>query len=790
MRKNYYLAALALPLMFAACTQEDVFEGAYAPTQQGELKVSFEIEEGTSTRATWADNEMSFVKEDMFSLYWLGADEETDVDFSTPYAQTPVVEELVGNTNAVYAQEKEGVFTSKSLIFAGKNIAVFPADVAHVSVKDIDIAIDAEQTSKTIERIPYISNVLNIEKHFNNQDAQKPGYDVKVKMAVKQAANVFDMTLNLANHTNLVGAPFNLTVDKVVLKASANAFANTAKVVAIDEDPTDLGTLEWWQGGSKKTANSIVSQAQVYAAPTTQTLTSKAITKNNDGSYTVRFVVLPTEVTGLTNASKIEVHTNCGVVTLVSANATYVAPAEGQKDENGDVFTNAAGEKFAIAQWLETIVAYAENEDDPTFEGEKVGKVFGRSIVVDMTKADLSSIDVEDSDDILHYVSLYTNIGKKGNMTLNMVKNNFVMTSAAAKAVTDLHEAAKKQSPVAAITLNKSAAARVNLTTAGAIYDVPRLSASVVYVLGAGEWTMNDAVELANCSSIENDGTLTIAGTTNKSSVQNTLGINLTNDGTLKIAGNDKLYVASTLTNNGTVQIAAGQVLNFVSGSESSVLAGNVEVKGQLSTDVKGVQLNGVVDNYYIIGASATGGFKNNHTINVKENAIATYVADNTGSHDVYNGNAYVRTDPACIYLLNRTDEVVTDEGKEGKILYNWNDGNLFEKELADKFTYVVFKQSSLTIGDNVADVDIEFAAGANCKLISEDAAVDDVLINSGAALHILSGNVLTTGEFTNNGSLTLGGTIKVQGGQIYGNGQLITVSGGAIETAPVADPI
>ena len=770
MRKKMYLAALALPLAFASCSQEDLFEGAQNNAQQGTVKATFVVENAaaSATRADWADDKMSFVPTDKFSLYWLGAGKDADLTYA---------EVLSGYTNAVYAQTEPGLFQSQSLIFEGKNIAVFPADLAHYSVKNIDIKIDAEQTAKTVENLPYISNVLNIQAHTNSQDNNKPGYEVKVKMAIKQAANVFDMTLNLKNHTELLKNPFNLEVQKVELIANANAFANEAKVVAVDAEPTNKGEIKWKVGNTEHKANTIVKQAEVSAEAATTTLTSKAITKVQDGVYTVRFVVLPTDVEDLTEGSEIKVYTNCGTVTLSSAEAAYPEFKDdeaGKKAEAeylktaGDLFTNKAGNKFAIAEIFETVASYAKNTSDADFKNEKVGRVVKRSIVVDMAKADLSSVDVENEEQLMRYVTLYNLIKKEDLMTLNLVGkgNEFTISAATAKAVAELEAKVKN---VDNIALNNAAKTVIVLSTAGEVYSIPELSTAATYKLAAGEWTMNDNATFNQCANIATvkDATLTITGTV-KNKVQQELAIDLTNAGTLKIGG-DELNVASTIISTGVIEIEDAKILNFIAGSEASKLGGTVNVYEQLYTTIAGVALTGTVNNYYIIGADAKAGvgFVNEGTINVKETAIATYIHDNQGT----------------INLNKRNDEVVTSAGNEGKIVYNWNDGETLTKVTGDKFTYLVVKQANLTIGNNLAAVDVEFATGADCKIVaSQSKGVHNVLVNKDAAVHLLSGNYLTCNIFENNGSLTLGGTIDTFDGTLAGNGKVITVSGGQVK--------
>ena len=284
---------------------------------------------------------------------------------------------------------------------------------------------------------------------------------------------------------------------------------------------------------------------------------------------------------------------------------------------------------------------------------------------------------------------------------------------------------------------------------------------------------MDDKKTLTSCSSIQNEGTLTINGTKTENQ-QNSFSIAIENIGKLKIGGNNWLNVANKLSGNGTVEIADNQVLNFITGSASSNITGTINVYGEMTTEVDNVQLSGTVNNYSLIGATTNGGFKNNGIVNVEESAIVTYIKDNTGK---------VGDKAAQIILTNRNDEVVTSSGKEGKIVYTWTDADNeegFEKLPADKFTYVKVGQKNFEIVESAASVTLEFAGTS--VLTSDAKEVANVIVNSGNVLTISSGNTLTAQTVTNNGTIYLGGKVYTKSGQFGGSGRLITVGTGSIE--------
>lgn len=804
MNSKLFLAAFALPLVFTACSQDEYFESPMQNDVNAKgLKLTFDFVKDIDleSRAAW-NNGLSFNStDDKFSLYWLGADVVDNA-----YAAGP---ELVGQSNAVFkSKDAKGTgFTSESLVYEGANVAVYPANLAHYTADEITLNIDEVQDANTVLKVPYISNKIAIlsSTQGNPTSNQVPGYNNGVKVSVKQAANVFDMTLNLKNHTALVGNPFNLTIEKVELVANVNAFTNVANLVEGEDTPNNEGAEEYVDvNGDEQVYKSVTEVIDVNATASAAILTSKAITPNTDGSYTVRFVVLPTETTGLTTASVIKVYTNCGTVTLttdgdLTQGASESDAAYATRIAEYDYFTKKDGTKLAIASVFEDILNNAEKTDEEsTFYGEKVGRVIKRTIAVDMQNADLSSCDVDSEAKIMHYINLYNAIEKEGDMELNLVQAEgetdgiFDITKATVDAVNALHEAAQEQETPAEITLNP-ASLSIQLMEGGEVYDIAQLTTAAQFILAADkEWSINDVTDIENASQVVNKGTLTIKGTVNATSgLQENVAEIYENEGTLKIGGNNLLYWATPLVNSGAVKIAEDQVLNFVTGSSNTgetTLAGTIEVKGQMLTDVA-IDLSATIDNYGIIGGSEDGEFKNNGTITVKKEGAFTLIADNTGSLTPVGGSAI----PATINLLTKTDEVVTESGYEGRIVYNWTatDGNTFAKFANDKFTWVVFNQSALDIkkgtnGVDISGVTLEF--GANCNLTTSAATsktdaetVAKIIINANKTLTFGSGNYLKVNEFANNGRLVVSGAIYTTSGTVAGN--VTTVSGGIIGT-------
>ena len=136
MKNKFLLAALTLPMFFAACSQDELIseENAFI-NKGGDIKVALNVDrEGDilmGSRAEWTGGGLAWKPADMISMYWLG---KNDITANTA---------LKGHSNAVFKSDAKGEnFTSESLVYLGNNAVVYPADVAHVSEKNIEIVVE------------------------------------------------------------------------------------------------------------------------------------------------------------------------------------------------------------------------------------------------------------------------------------------------------------------------------------------------------------------------------------------------------------------------------------------------------------------------------------------------------------------------------------------------------------------------------------------------------------------------------------------------------------------------
>lgn len=93
MKTKYLLAALSLPLAFAACSDDfDELSSNVPVNQGGDIKVTLNLTKDAdlNSRATWSGSQLGWQESDMISMYWTGT--------STVTVNSP----LNGASNAIF----------------------------------------------------------------------------------------------------------------------------------------------------------------------------------------------------------------------------------------------------------------------------------------------------------------------------------------------------------------------------------------------------------------------------------------------------------------------------------------------------------------------------------------------------------------------------------------------------------------------------------------------------------------------------------------------------------------
>lgn len=755
MKTKLLLAALALPIVFSACGQDEFENGQNAPTTipdnaiQGlTLNVNKNAEtDGVSTRGEWNDDQayINFTKDDKISLYWLGLD-----DGATPpvsFEAAALRDELNGKFNSIFRTEDGSIFSSESLVFEGGNIAVYPGDVTFYKEGTLYVNVPQNQDKKTLENIPYISNQLWIKERVG-QDEQLPGYygNSELDCPVKLAANVVKLTLNLSN----IPQGYDFTVESVELVGDASTFTTKSAITTRNKKPNYKGEVPV----GITTEETIVAETWTKAdvsSKVSKLTTTNVVMSENGQSAVAQFVVLPTDVASLT-IGKVIVRTNCGTITLSSDDAEPVKIMKGETE----ITINDAIKSFVASQ--------TSGDDDSKFYNESIGKRFQRSIDVDVRKAKLNDSYVYDAAGIIRYVNLYKDLPSvEDPVNLILASKDPLVTTF--KGFTK--EAADKLLSNTKFHLQKGSMSAIEIIGGGEVFDISNAPA-IPLQLGNATWTMEDNFEFASdLEGIVNNGTLTIKG-----SATTEIEEAITNNGTINLGSSLVKVGSAEFKTNATsiINIDANQELQFTAANTDGDLKGTINVMGNTSilSTTASVYNNGTINNYGIIAGNASNGWDNKGTVNIKDDSSITYLAKNAG--------------PGVVNLKSRDNEVKV-QSNVGKIVYNWNDGENYVENANDKFTYVVFDENTpkLTIQTVLTTTPItsmEFRG--LCTVTAKNKTINNLIIGSGADFRFTTGNTLNVTNLTNNGLITIGGTITYKT-NFTNNGRVLTTGSGAI---------
>ena len=677
MKTKLLVAALALPLAFSACTQDEFENAQNNGTQIPDnaikglvLNVQKSAEsDGADTKGVWQDesNKIAFEKDDMISLYWLG---DTDMDEAP---ETNNRETTTGMFNSIFRTTDGESFTSEALVFEGGNIAVYPGDVSFYKEGVVTLKVPAAQDETTLNNVPYISNQLYIKKR-DHQTEQLPGYygeGDELDSPVKLAANVVNLTLNLSN----IPQGYGFEVQSVELVGSAGTFATESDIIAYTETNGSVnykGEVVTSEDGETKTPT-IVAQTWSKAKTTTETTISTTnITKVSENQVIAHFVLLPTEKNDLADANaKIIVRTNCGTITMEGS-----ATAEGGSDKKYQLMSVGSETGTSIANAIKAFVtSQTSTDEDSKFYGEKIGKVANRYMAVDVSEAKLNGSLVYTSADIIRYANLYTAMGAKEaavELVLSVKGEEAAAFAGLTREAVTLLESKNATSDV--FTLSKGTNVNgLEIVGGGEVFDVPAVasSASLPLILSNEAWSMEDAFafESAGLTGITNNGTLTIEGTEGEDA-HNTIAEAITNNGTVNLGG-DGLVVVGTagLKNaaNAIINIAAEQELQFTTANANGDLLGTINVNAltaRLTATTADVHTSATINNQGTVAGSTTNGWINDTFTSGQTNYVGTI--NMMGN----NAIAYVKENKnGVINLSKRNDEVIIDDNEKGKIV-------------------------------------------------------------------------------------------------------------------------
>lgn len=782
MKKNL-LIALALPAVFAACSQEDIvslennsLNGLGTPAG----KIDFVLNEGAESRLAWGTTgDPVWSSDDAFSLFWLGATGENKAGGVYKSA-----------TNALYQREEGEAFTSKNIVYVGKHVIVYPADYTHVSDQKVLVKVGAEQdASKALGlRSVYVSDLLSIEAR--PEDATKreegkmyAGYAEPVVADVAALSSNMVLKLNFAMNDNIN----EVKIKSIVLESDKDVFA--------------------YDGYLTLDANNYMSLSPKTVGKT-MTLVMPEGTKvtKNAPSYTAQISLLPPVASALSGAKyKIVVNTNFGFVTIDKA-MLVTNNAGKYQIEAGTGYSAEAAEDITANTLLSFKTEFtdianraADNKDTEENEAElSYGKRFVRNVAVDMSTAEINGMKIATSQDLIDAYEVYDLLekGKDDVVSFELVgeawktgatANTFDLNVAAAEAIA-AHE-------FVTLTLAQACDTLALVNTENAFTAVPDLSkalgdnrAELFLNLGEGNWALNvKNAKIVNAyKEIHNYGNLTVteAAVTPAGSTLNKV---VCNDGIVTFNGKVNMPVAYKQTKDAKTIVGEDANLFLNAGGN---ISGEVDVDGKIATHGGLVEIN--ADAKIAVAGSfltaTTGTVNNLGTITLEGTGTAQVTANQEG------------TAMGSIVLADRSSMTkVFNADKQGYIKWIYNENGTFTKELTDAFNCLTLKSNikfnQNQVGNNVKHIEV---AASKVTVLPYDTSynsgelklkLSSVFVNENNTLVIPVGTSITTDATVKNGDIEvygsyIAGTETGNGTIYYFNGQVNVATETALNEA------
>ena len=244
MKSIKFLAALAIPAMFAACTNEEL-DAVQQEVQQGKefigaelvgSGISLNFGTGVESRLygnTWSDD-------DKLGLGWVVAGE-----YGSPQSveNAPDKENLFGNH--MFYKAEDGSFTSKGNIYKGWHFAYFPYAYMEELGEEKTLAINPIQKEDWDTDRYNTGLYLSARKFLSKKDLDEETFQLKEKnFSMYRANNTIGVTIKPNETFTGSNVLANLAVKSITVETASGIFNKTVKV-----NPTKLPEFQYDNNG-------------------------------------------------------------------------------------------------------------------------------------------------------------------------------------------------------------------------------------------------------------------------------------------------------------------------------------------------------------------------------------------------------------------------------------------------------------------------------------------------------------------------------------------------------------
>lgn len=782
MNKKFYLAAMALPLAFAACTSEDLVDEQSVTDQfAGIEKVDAELNYSGGVESR-LQNGWTVEPGDVLGFAWLGTDVAGEImvdgrawqnhplTASAGRVFKPATSIYVGKyyTYAPYDNDRQSIghvaFNSLAQtqvlqsdgVNANANLALAKNSI-WISPDWTEIATGGTNLQWTINPTK-LSNIVTLNMNYVNNDLIDP------KIGAPEIEKIEVAYLN--------GSDQVISVDKFVYSPVAER--HTSNIVAPAQDfwasysfnnaviatigiPGEVPSVE-----IKKFEHASINNGSMVIEPASDYLVTQTMEKD-----AFRYNALPaSEQIDANTKVQLKITTTYGVITVeknVNEIAKTVAAGVGENNE----YPNFDGDPSAI---VSPKAAYELAESFIQCLN-KNGRLYAD---VDFFTAVMDGMHVETDTKLQQMLKFYKEYKKGGNAVQREDKpgtnvklyldgdanGEFRLSKTSIALLQEINAGTGELLvSIQACNVPGEACTKLIVTEGGEIPTTNRVfqGGDVTYYLAAGEdWKWETTgKEMGYVKNIYNEGTLAINAAkleAYKSGVK--MNLNFVNLNTINVTSAAKVEFDLTNETNATINIKKGKELKAFEKTITNY--GYIDNDGVLAT-VDGT--TGVVNNYGMID---------------HDNDAKTFITKNE-----LNGDYKIAPDKASnlIGVINITDKFawvsVSNATEEGMIKYKWNaatDGKVYvtpKPEVDVKYNYLIISDD-ITFTEAEPEINyIEIAAGKEVVITAEKIfnvfespnRLKGLIVETGATLKINKGNkVSAVVVYCPNGSVYYGG--------------------------------
>lgn len=525
--KHLIWAALALPAIFAACSNEEFM------TETNNPAVNSEVIEGIKFTVTKGDgvdtrlNENGWEDGDIVGLAYRG--ESTD---EKVYANHALKYDKAGN-----------FFASSSLIYVGEHFAYFPFDEEHLSIKPLSVELaNVQEVGKENDLIWKDGFSISAKDQLTKDNGS--GYGKNAEFELARVTNTLRLNVIAGNVGNITPADIKLKFVEVGIGSGKTPFVQSVEVEpsklpdavhdefnALGESATDAEKAAA-KAEDKAATKKAMALSEIYGvsgkalnytsgAATLETTIKGDVSINT--AYGVNMLTFPTVDNTVAAADiTVTIVTNYGTVSITSEE---VAPAGETAAAKAIRLANNA----AITKLVALLSDGGHTVGGKTYKLSEVNAApLALSFTADMGLSELTEITIANDADVAEALKIATNV--KG-------VNTFNITGDASIDLTNV------PTNVATINVSKNK----TLTVSGEVkHDI--------------EFTGNGLVKVAAGAELTIDGTIPSPRTLTTANLVNWGTITIGAYGTLELSGTDNIN-HSSIINNGKLNLATAAAL-------------------------------------------------------------------------------------------------------------------------------------------------------------------------------------------------------------------------------------